>query len=151
MVPAALVATVQSNDLPLFAFITCSFFLSAKTELLSSFQVQYALWESIYSFGGSWGGASWSWINEHARDLTSKVNLTISCNCLKFHQLKIFRSQLQLRGEGRSKVKNFHKTMSTIMTGGSFRSLPYWPQLLSVQCKSLHLLLLSSEQWERRL
>lgn len=67
---------------------------------LSSFQVQDPLWEGVYGFGSS-GGASWSWIHKHVRDLTSEVNLTISCYCLKFHQLEIFRGQLELWEEKR--------------------------------------------------
>lgn len=112
---------------------------------LSSFQVQDPLWEGVYGFGSS-GGASWSWVHKHVRDLTSKVNLTISCYCLKFNQLEILRGQLELWEEKRRDEENnmFHKSMSTLMMGYSFNCLPYWPQLLSVRCRNLHLLLFSA-------
>jgi len=82
---------------------------------LSSFQVQYPLWEGVYGFGSSGGGASWSWVHKHVRDLTTKVNLTISCYCLKFHQLEIFGGQLELWEEMRLEENNmFRKSMSTL-------------------------------------
>lgn len=101
---------LHTDWLLLCSFITTLFILCATTFILS-FWVQYPLWQSIYGFGGTWGGTSWSWIHKHVRDLISKVNLTVSCYCLILHQLEIFRGQLQL-SKIKVRVKNlFHRTL----------------------------------------